>query len=134
MNRLFSSVPLSLDFALLFLRVASGAMIFFGHGVGKFAKFAEEPIRFGDPIGVGILPSLILTTFAEVFCAAFVIAGFKTRLALIPLMITMLVATVITHLDDPWGRKELPLLYFIMFFTVFLAGPGKYSLDRKYEL
>jgi putative oxidoreductase len=58
-------------------------------------------------------------------------AGYKTRYALIPLIITMLVAGLITHLDDPWGKKELAVLYFTVFLTLFLTGPGKYSVDAK---
>jgi putative oxidoreductase len=119
------------DFALLVLRVLSGAMILFGHGASKLEKFNDDPIRFGDPIGIGALASLILATLAEVVCAGLVMAGYKTRYALIPLIITMLVAGVITHLDDPWGKKELALLYFIVFFTLFLTGPGRYSVDYK---
>jgi len=131
MDKFLSNRFISNDFALFFLRVLSGAMILFGHGVSKLERFNDQPVRFGDPIGIGTLPSLILATLAEVLCAGLVIAGFKTRYALIPLIITMLVAALITHLDDPWGKKELALMYFVVFFTLFLTGPGKYSVDYK---
>jgi putative oxidoreductase len=131
MSNFLSSRFISTDFALLFFRVLSGSMILFGHGVSKLERFNDDPIRFGDPIGIGTLPSLILAALAEVICAGLVIAGFKTRYALIPLIITMLVAAGITHLDDPWGKKELAVMYFIAFFTLFLTGPGKYSVDYR---
>ena len=37
--------------------------------------------------------------------------GLGTRLASIPLMITMFVAAYISHVVDPFGRKEMALLY-----------------------
>jgi putative oxidoreductase len=43
----------------------------------------------------------------------------------------MLVAAFIVHLDDPFKRKELALLYLVGFLIVLLMGPGKYSLDKK---
>jgi putative oxidoreductase len=46
-------------------------------------------------------------------------------------MATMLVAAFIVHLDDPFKRKELALLYLVGFLIVLLMGPGKYSLDKK---
>jgi putative oxidoreductase len=134
MNKFLSGIPLSVDFALLLLRVTTGAMILFGHGVSKLEKFNDDPIRFGDPIGLGALTSLILATLAEVFCAGMVIAGYKTRYVLIPLIITMLVAGFITHLDDPWSKKELAIMYMIVFFTLFITGPGRYSVDHKNDV
>jgi putative oxidoreductase len=43
----------------------------------------------------------------------------------------MLVAAFIVHLDDPFKRKELALLYLVGFLIVLLMGAGKYSLDKK---
>jgi putative oxidoreductase len=133
MANFLSSHFISSDVALLFLRLTSGSMMLFGHGVAKLERFNDEPIRFGDPIGIGTLPSLILATLAEVVCAGLIMAGYKTRYALIPLIITMLVAGLITHLDDPWGKKELAVLYFTVFLTLFLTGPGRYSVDYKQQ-
>src|SRR5690348_8185953 len=129
MKQLLTHLPVAVDRTLLILRIAAGAMILFGHGVAKLQKLNDSPVRFSDPIGLGPLPSLLLASLAEVICAAMLMAGYKTRIALIPLMITMLVAAFITHMDDPWGKKELPLLYFFVFLFIYFLGPGKYSLD-----
>ena len=66
---------------------------------------------------------------AEVVAAILLILGLGTRFVLIPLIITMLVAFFIVHADDPFSKKELALLYLIPFISLFLTGPGKYSLD-----
>lgn len=131
MKDLLSGRFISSDFALLLLRASSGGLMLFGHGISKLGRFDDEPIRFGDPLGLGILPSLILATFAEVICAALVIIGWKTRYAAIPLIILTLVIIFVVHIDDPFGKKELPLMYFFAYLGIFLAGPGKYSIDSQ---
>ena len=119
------------DFGLLLLRLA-GAGLLLTHGIPKLLRyFAEEPIQFGNPIGIGAGPSHFLVMFAEVFCAALVLIGFKTRWATIPVVIAMLVAALIHHAADPIGAKEKNLLFAARFISIFLLGPGKYSLDRK---
>jgi len=115
---------------LLFLRVWVGLMMAFGHGWGKLIGFGDRSGQFADPLGVGSAFSLGLTVFAEFFCALALVLGLLTRGAAIPLIITMLVAGLVIHGDDPWGKKELALLYLAPFLTILLTGPGKYSLDR----
>jgi putative oxidoreductase len=73
---------------------------------------------------------LALAVFAEVFCSLLLIFGIATRLAAIPLIITMLVAAFIVHANDGFGRQELPLLYSAVFFAIAIAGAGKISFDH----
>jgi len=49
----------------------------------------------------------------------------------IPSAITMVVAAFIVHGADPLQKKELALVYLIMFLAIALLGPGKYSIDKK---
>ena len=44
---------------------------------------------------------------------------------------SLLVAALIHHAADPIGAKEKNLLFAAIFISIFLLGPGKYSLDRK---
>lgn len=120
------------DLGLLILRVAGSGFLMAAHGIPKLMRyFGDEPIQFGNPIGIGSGPSHFLVMFAEVFCAALVLIGFKTRWATIPVVIAMLVAALIHHAADPIGAKEKNLLFAAIFISIFLLGPGKYSLDRK---
>lgn len=120
------------DLGLLILRVAGSGFLMAAHGIPKLMRyFGDEPIQFSNPIGIGSGPSHFLVMFAEVFCAALVLIGFKTRWATIPVVIAMLVAALIHHAADPIGAKEKNLLFAAIFISIFLLGPGKYSLDRK---
>lgn len=117
------------NLGLLLLRVAASAMML-THGIPKIGRFfAEGPIKFADPFGLGPEISLGLAIFAEVACAILVLVGFKTRLATIPVIFTMLVAAFYAHADDPFGKKEPSLLFLTLFLSVLLMGPGKYALD-----
>lgn len=115
---------------LAFFRIAISAMML-THGLPKLQKLVSGNFEFGDPIGIGAAPSLFLTVIGEFLCPILIIIGFKTRLASIPAAITMLVAAFIAHGGDPFGKKEMALLYLVGFITIALLGPGKYSIDRK---
>ena len=118
-----------MNFALLLLRVAIGCFMLV-NGLPKLQNLvAGGTITFADPIGIGVIPSLVLAVLAEVFCSILLILGLATRLAVIPLMITMLVAIFIIHVPDGFQKQELPSHFLLVYFFLLLAGSGKYSLD-----
>ncbi|HEA28664.1 MAG TPA: DoxX family protein [Leeuwenhoekiella sp.] len=118
------------DAALLFFRVIISIMMLV-HGVPKLLQlFGDAEIVFMDPIGLGMTASLALAVFAEFICSILLIIGLGTRLASIPLLITMLVAVLIVHVPDGWARQELPTLYAVCYVLLLITGPGKYSLDH----
>jgi putative oxidoreductase len=125
---LFSTKITLSDLALLILRVSTGAMML-THGWPKLANYAERSLNFRDPIGIGSAFSLQLAIFAEVICALLIIVGLATRVALIPLIITMTVAAFIVHADDPFSKQELALLYLFPFISLLFLGPGRFSVD-----
>ncbi|MNV83436.1 hypothetical protein D3C71_1772440 [compost metagenome] len=115
---------------LLVLRI-SIAVFMLVHGYGKLQMLTSgEPIQFGDPIGVGEPASLALAVFAEFLCSILVLIGLGTRLAVIPLIITMLVAIVVIHGPDGFDKKELALHYLVVYAFLFVSGSGKYSVDQ----
>ena len=115
---------------LLVLRLGVGAMMLLLHGWGKLMAYGSLADRFPDPIGLGPQISLFLAVFAEVGCAVLIIVGLGTRLAAGPLLVTMVVAALVVHADDPWSKKELALLYAVPLVTLILTGPGRFSLDE----
>ncbi|WP_372756522.1 DoxX family protein [Mariniflexile sp.] len=116
------------DAALLILRVGFAGMML-THGVPKINMLFQSPIKFADPIGVGVTVSLILTLIGEVIAPLLILIGFKTKLATIPGIITMFVAAFVVHAADPIGVKEKAILYLIAFTVIGLIGAGKYSVD-----
>lgn len=116
--------------ALAVLRIGASAMML-THGIPKIEKLFDTPIQFPDPLGIGPLFSLLLTILGEVVAPILIIIGLKSRFASIIALITMLVAAFVVHANDPFGQKEKALLFALCFLVVFLAGPGKFSIDKN---
>lgn len=122
------------DWALLIMRLVFGLSMMFGHGLRKIDRlFGSEEIRFADPFGIGPVPSLALVVFAEVVCAVLLAIGLFTRLSLIPLIITMLVAAFYAHWSDPFSDKEMSILYLTAYTALLLTGPGWFSVDAQWK-
>lgn len=117
-----------LDVWLLVLRVLVAAFMM-THGLPKFFRLMEGSLEFSDPIGIGEPATLVLAVFTEVVCSTFILIGLGTRIAAVPLIATMLVAAFISNWNDPFGKKELPLLYLFIYTTLLIVGSGKYSID-----
>lgn len=129
MKKLISYHSLNIDLATLFLRLIFGGM-FIRYGYMKLVGFNEILPHFGDIIGIGSKLSLILVVFAEFFCGIFVTVGFFTRVTVIPIFITMVVAYFVAHAADPFDTKAIAFLFLLLSIVVFILGSGKYSLDR----
>lgn len=128
-NFLFSAKPWGADIAVLLLRVTLGMMMLFGHGWVKILKFDTLKQDFPDVIGLPPNISLGVAVFAEVFCSVCIIAGFSTRLALIPLIFTMAGAVGIVHIGDAFQEMEKAMLYLFPYLVLFMLGAGRLSLD-----
>ncbi len=120
---------MSRSLGLLLLRVGTGGMLLAGHGWAKVMSFGAKAASFPDPLGIGPGVSMALAIFAEVVCSLFVILGVATRLSALPPLVTMLVAVFLVHGEDPWGEKELALLYAVPFLVLVLTGAGDFSFE-----
>lgn len=105
-------------------------MMLLGHGLPKLLNFAVKAESFPDPIGWGSQASLAAAIFAEIVCSLAVALGLFTRWACVPLVFLLLVVVFIIHADDPWGKKEMALLYVVPFISLIFLGGGRFSLDR----
>ena len=115
---------------LFLLRFTFSAMML-SHGIPKLLNLIQGTLMKSDPIGIGVLATTILVVIAEAICPMLIIIGYKTRLASIPVIITMGVAAFIVHGADPIGMKEKALLFLFGFLAIALLGAGKHSVDRK---
>ncbi|OIQ16226.1 MAG: DoxX family protein [Flavobacterium sp. MedPE-SWcel] len=117
------------DITLLLLRITVGCFMI-AHGLQKLDVLMEGGIiEFPDPMGVGAQASLGLAVFAELICSFLILIGLATRLATIPLIITMIVAVFVIHGNDTFNHKELPSLYLAVYVLLLILGSGKFSID-----
>ena len=137
---------LTTSIGLLVLRLGMGGYLA-THGWGKLQMvLAGRFDQFGDPIGLGAGPSLVLVMIAEFFCALLVAVGLATRYAAVPPVIAMAVAALVVHGADPWtmgkaaelfmsgtaeswASKEPALMFLVAFLALIFTGAGRYSLD-----
>lgn len=118
----------TINWVLLTFRLAFGGA-FLSHGLSKWANFHTLADTFADPLGIGTTLSLTLTVFGEAVCSLGVIFGLFHRLALLPMIFTMIVAFFIVHGNDPFAVKELAFVYLVAFGGLLLTGPGRFSAD-----
>jgi putative oxidoreductase len=128
-NRIFSPRPLNTDAAALLLRLIFGGLFIY-YGWMKLSNYNQILPMFGDIIGIGSKLSFNLVIFAEFFCGIFITVGAFTRLAVIPILITMIVAFFIAHAKDSFEVKQLAFVYMLLCPVIFLLGSGKYSVDE----
>lgn len=123
-------------FFLLAIRLFWGWQ-FFKTGIGKFADIGQvasyfETLRIPAPE-----LNAYLAAAAETVGGLFLLLGFASRLAALPLMGTMVVALLTAHreatlmiLDDPVAFVGQPPFTFLMAAAiVFIFGPGSISID-----
>ncbi|SKA14718.1 DoxX family protein [Sediminibacterium ginsengisoli] len=128
-NKLLRTGSLNPEFAALIVRLLFGCL-FINYGYAKLTGFNQILPMFGDIIGIGSKLSLILVVFAEFFCGILITIGLFTRLAAIPVFITMVVAYFIAHANDPFLVKTPAFVYMILSIVIFINGSGRFSVDR----
>lgn len=112
---------------ILLIRLFFG-VLFFMHGLDKMTNFNDLSYTFPSVFGLGSYMTLMLSIISEFACSMFFMAGCLTRIFLIPMIISMAVAFFDIH-DGMMPQGELSLIYFLVFFGIFLIGPGRYSVD-----
>lgn len=107
-NFLFPTKPntTKVSLFLLAVRIIFGILLM-NHGIQKWSNFQELSTAFPDPIGLGSSISLGLAIFGELVCSMGFIFGFLYRLAMIPMIFTMIVAFFVIHANDVFAVKEL---------------------------
>lgn len=122
----------ALHAGLLFLRIAGSALLIAVHGLPKVLHYGQELTRIEDPFHLGAAPTLLLAILSETLCPLLIALGVLTRLACLPIVATLLVAMLVVHPDWSLAEGQFGWMLLIIFTTVLIAGPGRFSLFPKY--
>ena len=117
------------DIGLLVLRVGAGLFLAFGHGLGKIPPsdgFVETTASLGFPAPTLFAWAAALAEFVGGLCLA---TGFATRPAGLFVAFTLGVAAFVQHAGDPFGDRELALVYFVIGLAFAFMGAGRYAVD-----
>jgi putative oxidoreductase len=121
------------DLALLVLRVGLGVALFLAHGLEKIVHFSSMAGHFPDPVHIGPVPSLMFALLSDAICSLLALFGVAARLAALIIAINTGVAFALVHhfhFTGP-GAGEMPWIYMTGYLAIFLAGPGRFSIDGK---
>ncbi|MBL4818376.1 MAG: DoxX family protein [Deltaproteobacteria bacterium] len=127
---------------LFILRVIWGVLFIF-EGWHKFSDIPST-VNFYKSLGFGSPELMVyLSASAEFFGGLLLVIGLLSRLAAIPLLITMVVAAVTApssavFLGHGTGQTEtflsqIPLVFGYACLMIILFGPGKWSLDYYFR-
>jgi putative oxidoreductase len=124
------------DKGLLILRVGIGIM-FMCHGLPKLTAGPETWTKLGgalSALGISIAPTFMgfMAAISEFGGGLLLVLGLFTRPACFFLLNIMVVATLM-HVNggDPFVKYSHAFESAILFFSLILIGPGKFSLDEK---
>jgi putative oxidoreductase len=129
-----SPSPRQLSIGLAVLRVAVAA-VFINHGRQKlfvygFAGVTGAFTQMGVPLP-GITGPFI--GLLEFFGGIALALGILTRLFALGFAFEMLVAILLVQLKRGFSGYELEFLLLASSLALFLAGPGRFSLDARFE-
>lgn len=118
------------DVPLLIFRLVLGYN-FYDPAIRKYNNFGEIVDWFGNDIGMP-MPTVMafLATASEILAFILLPLGLGTRFIVVPLMVTMVVAITTVHWEGGYSEFEVPFLYLIMLFTLFVYGAGRLSADH----
>jgi len=126
-------VPASSDAALLVLRIVVPGSLFLKHGLEKLFTFSTMASHFPNPLHIGVVPSLIFAMISDGICMPLLMLGLAARWAAVWSFINLFVAWAFVHHFQFFGRGgdhgELIVVYLGVLATLFIAGPGRFSID-----
>lgn len=129
------------DLGLLIIRAAIGLILVIA-GWNKFMAGEEQLHWVGSNmkyIGFELEPNTFITLFygilaagTELFGGLLLIAGWLFRTATVPLMGTMVVATLFKYQTSGGDLTQYgyPLIFLFVLLGLLFIGPGKFSLQR----
>lgn len=122
----------------LFLRLFVGLMML-QFGVRQIADFTAEAALFPSVCGLQPDTCCIIMICIEIGCSLFIMAGFLTRIMIIPPFVAMIIAEYYLlaslAVDEApymlqWNQTGyLPIMFLGIYFFLSLVGPGKISVD-----
>ena len=117
----------------LLLRATIGT-IFASTGWGKVHNL-DKVTAFFTELKIP-MPHLnaIVVGWSELICGSLLVLGLATRFAVLPLIVSMIVAILTAKLPDVHGVLDLvtaeEFLYLMVLMAIGILGPGKASIDR----
>ncbi len=115
--------------ALLIFRILLSVELIVAHGLKKLGVGVAEAEQVPNPLHLPEAFNSLFADAANLVFPVFVIIGFLTRLAVLPILAVTLTGYFILHWNDALLIKDTPFMYSLCYLFLLLTGPGKYSAD-----
>ncbi|VFA41474.1 DoxX family protein [Chryseobacterium indologenes] len=116
--------------ALLIFRIALSLELIFAHGLKKLGIGVVEAEKVPNPLNLPEAFNSLFADAANLFFPVFVILGFFTRAAILPILAVTLTGYFVLHWNDALLIKDTPFMYSLCYLFLLFVGPGKYSIDH----
>lgn len=124
---------LSLDYGMLFFRICVSVQIIVVHGLKKIGIGTGIAETVPNPFHLPDLFNQFFAIASNLVFPLFVIVGFYTRLATIPILAVTLSGYFVVHWGGSLLESDIPFMYSICFLLIAFCGPGKFSIDTLYR-
>lgn len=125
------------------MRLFVGVM-FMQFGIRHLVNFTWIAPTFPAVMGMSPAATLVVMITIELVCPLFIMTGFLTRLAVLPPLVSMIVAEYYILYDmlpnmAAYGLTStdpgyLPIMFIGIYLYILLAGPGRVSVDYLLRL
>lgn len=118
------------DAALLIFRVLLSVELIVAHGLKKIGVGVSEAEQVPNPLHLPEAFNSLFADAANLVFPVFVIFGFFTRIAVLPILAVTLTGYFILHWNDALLVKDTPFMYSLCYLFLLFVGAGKYSVDH----
>ncbi|KUY30371.1 DoxX family protein [Elizabethkingia ursingii] len=123
----------SFDWVMLLFRILLSVELIYAHGLKKIGIGVGEAEIVPNPLGLPDAFNSLFADAANLVFPVFVIFGFMTRLATLPILAVTLTGYFVLHFHDAPLVKDTPYIYSLCYLIILFFGAGKYSLDQLIE-
>lgn len=122
--------PLSYNIAMLLFRTAASLELMVVHGFKKLGVGTAEAENIPNPLHLPDAFNNVFAVSANILFPVFILLGFCTRLATLPVLAVTLTGYFVLHWNDAPLVRDTPGIYSLVFLLILVLGPGKYSIDH----
>ncbi|WP_343609320.1 DoxX family protein [Chryseobacterium oranimense] len=116
--------------ALFVFRILLSVELITAHGLKKLGVGVTEAEKVPNPLHLPEAFNSLFADAANLVFPVFVIFGFFTRIAVLPILAVTLTGYFILHWNDALLIKDTPFMYSLCYLFLLFVGPGKYSVDN----